>query len=165
MFLSAKLLGEPTIKNIIKGFVLVLLFIPQVFAEQSTFDQSAQVGDEEVIEKGKPVIVDDGINGLVVDQTITVIGRSFYQAFSDAWRDVKDSNDVNVTVNERPSARTGSLVTIEVDRKVVFRRFLPPARANIVSAANQAIAAAARNAKKNKLDKLFRNPDLGADEI
>lgn len=152
-------------KPLAYSFFLVILSIQQGFAADKDFDKSAQLGDEDAIEKGAPVITDDGVNGIIVDQTITVIGRDFYQTFSSAWRDIKGSSDINITINERPSARTGSLITITAGREIIFKRFLPPARANIVSAVNQAIKTASKNIKQNKLDKLFRNPDLGSDEI
>lgn len=147
------------------SLLLIGLFMQQSFAEDNGFDSSSKLGDEQAIEKGAPTIVDDGVHGIIVDQTITVIGRDFYQTFSEKWRDIKKTTDINITINERPNARTGSLITIRADRDLIFRRFLPPARANIVAAVNQAISAASRNIEKNKIDKLFRNPDLGADEI
>lgn len=145
--------------------MLTSLFMHQAFSADKSFDKSLKLGDEQAIEKGAPLITDDGVYGVIVDQTITVIGRDFYQVFSSQWRDVKGSNDINITINERPNARTGSLVTIKADRKVIYRRFLPPARANIIAAVNQAIRSASKNIEKNKIEKLFRNPDLGADEI
>lgn len=152
-------------KSLIYILMLATLSIPQVFAKDNDFDKSSKLDDEEAIDKGTPAIVDDGVNGIVVNQTITVIGRDFYQEFSNRWRDIKESNDVNITITERPSARTGSLITVKVDRKIVFSRFLPPARANIESAVTLAIAAVSKNIKQSRLEKLFRNPDLGADEL
>ena len=152
-------------KRLTYSLLLIYLLTQQLIAAENGFDNSAQLGDEQVIEKGAPRITDDGVNGIVVDQTITVIGRGFYQVFTNRWRDIKGSTDINITINERPNARTGSLITIKANRNIIYRRFLPPARANIVSAADQAITAAAKNIEKNKIDKLFRNPDLGADEL
>ncbi|EEY9441881.1 curli production assembly/transport protein CsgE [Escherichia coli] len=52
------------------------------------------------------------VPGLLTDHTVSSIGHDFYRAFSD--------------INERPSARWGSWITITVNQDVIFQTFLFP---------------------------------------
>ncbi|MGX2838207.1 curli production assembly/transport protein CsgE, partial [Escherichia coli] len=51
------------------------------------------------------------------------IGHDFYRAFSDKW---ESDYTGNLTINERPSARWGSWITITVNQDVIFQTFLFP---------------------------------------
>lgn len=46
--------------------------------------------------------------GIVVDQTLTMIGQSFYQNFVVLWREKAHVERYSLAVRERPSARQGS---------------------------------------------------------
>jgi hypothetical protein len=65
------------------------------------------------------------MKGFIVDNTISHIGHDFYYYFADRLR-ATSRLDFNLVVRERPDARWGSLVTVEFEREVVYRRFLPP---------------------------------------
>ncbi|QOV65699.1 curli production assembly/transport protein CsgE [Kosakonia pseudosacchari] len=63
------------------------------------------------------------VPGLLADHTVSSVGHDFYRAFSDKW----ESNwKGNLTINERPSARWGSWITIIVNQSVVYQTFLFP---------------------------------------
>lgn len=49
------------------------------------------------------------VPGLLTDHTVSSVGHSFYRAFSDKWDSTYTGN---ITINERPSARWGSWITI-----------------------------------------------------
>jgi hypothetical protein len=68
---------------------------------------------------------EDEMQGFIVDNTISHIGHDFYYYFADRLR-ATSRLDFNLVVRERPDARWGSLVTVEFEREVVYRRFLPP---------------------------------------
>ncbi|MGK9171623.1 curli production assembly/transport protein CsgE [Yokenella regensburgei] len=65
------------------------------------------------------------IPGLLTDHTVSSIGHDFYRAFSDKWESTWTGN---LTINERPSARWGSWITIAVNQNVVYQTFLFPTK-------------------------------------
>ena len=110
--------------------------------------------------------LDSAYDGVVVNQTITLVGQDFYQAFVAAWRDKPEAERYALTISERPSAQLGSQVWVEFARRRVYQAVLPPARARIAGigeAAAEATYQAVVQADVQRL--LFRDPDLGADEI
>lgn len=60
------------------------------------------------------------VPGLLTDHTVSSIGHEFYRAFSDKW---ESEYTGNLTINERPSARWGSWITITVNQDVIFQTF------------------------------------------
>ena len=108
----------------------------------------------------------DAYDGVVVNQTVTLVGHDFYRAFVAAWRDKPLSERYAVTVGERPSVKLGSQVWVEFNRRRVYQSFLPPARARVRGVGEQAAEIAYQNVVQSEAQRLlFRDPDLGADEI
>jgi curli production assembly/transport component CsgE len=108
----------------------------------------------------------DLYGGLVTNQTITVAGQDFYQHFVAAWRQRELSESFAISIHERPSARWGSKVWIEYGQRRVFHASLPTARAAIKSLSEHAVAIAQQQIIDTEVERLlFRNADLGADEI
>lgn len=104
--------------------------------------------------------------GVVVNQTITIVGQDFYQSFVTAWRDKPLSERYTVSVHERPSARLGSQVWVEYANRRVFQTFLPPARARLKESSLEAVEVAYQSiVEADVLNLLFRDPDLGPDEL
>lgn len=104
--------------------------------------------------------------GVVVDQTITVAGREFYQHFASLWREKPMSERYAVSVHERPSARWGTQLWVEYAQRRVFQIFLPAVRANVKAASQEAVETAFQNVVDTEVQRLlFRDADLGMDEI
>ena len=107
------------------------------------------------------------VSGIIVDQTITQIGRAFIQGFQKAWRALDGkSQSLNVAVYERPTARNGSLVWVEQNFVRVYQTFLFPGRGNPDAVGE----AAARWVNQRVADieaerVLFADPDLAKDEF
>jgi curli production assembly/transport component CsgE len=111
-------------------------------------------------------VLNELYGGIVVDQTITVIGHEFYQYFVALWRDQDLSNRYAISIHERPTARWGSQIWIEYAQRRVFQTVLPPTRTNIKSMSEQAVEVAYPRVIDVEVQRLlFRDPDLGADEI
>lgn len=118
---------------------------------------------ERRIERG---ISDDYINGIVIDQTITLAGRGFYRRFASAWHDLAPDSLDNLTVYERPSARWGSLIWVERDGKTLFRVFLRPNEAEAAKTGEAAARQVHQKLRELETQKLFRSdPDLAEDEL
>lgn len=108
----------------------------------------------------------DPLSGIVINRTVTVLGRDFYQFFSAAWREQPDGSRYTVSVHERPTAQRGSEMWVQYGQQRVFHAYLSPQR----SAARPVSRRAAAIALKNVIDidvarLLFRDTDLGAEEL
>jgi curli production assembly/transport component CsgE len=105
--------------------------------------------------------------GLVVDRTITHFGAEFVRQFSAHWRQLPEVAETSVTITERPSARWGSIVFVEVDRRPIARVFLYAGRsATIRPLAEAAAQYVARQIADERLaSALLHDPDLARDEL
>lgn len=108
---------------------------------------------------------EDEMMGFIVDNTISHIGHDFYYAFSDRLR-ATSKLDFNLVVRERPDARWGSLVTVEYEREVVYRRFLPPNTTQLHDEAIEAADLVRQQIVQRKLQRLLQDTtDLERDEL
>ncbi|MEH6366645.1 MULTISPECIES: curli production assembly/transport protein CsgE [Pseudomonas] len=108
---------------------------------------------------------EDEIKGFVVDQTISRIGHEFYQHFTDRLRDTSPM-DFNLVVVERPSARWGSLIWVEFERRMLYRSFLQPNTSQLQETAYQAADFVQEGIARQKLEQLFDDTfDMDKDEI
>ncbi|GJL62998.1 MAG: hypothetical protein NPIRA04_16520 [Nitrospirales bacterium] len=80
-----------------------------------------------------------GISGLVVDETRTVVGRNFYEAFTAQWTNLSSTTQ-NIVISELADPRFGSIISVQIGEKVVFRRLLPPRLGDLEEAVDMAIA-------------------------
>ncbi len=84
------------------------------------------------------------IDGLVVDETQSKIGRDFYDAFYAGWEAPQGAVNFTVTVREQPVPSRGARVTVQVNDEMVFRANLQPKLDYIEAAARQAVYYARR---------------------
>ena len=77
--------------------------------------------------------------GMVLGQTVTVAGQDFFQYFVSLWRDKSISERVLITVRERPSARTGSVIWIEHQGHRLLQFALPASRGLLRGLSEQAV--------------------------
>jgi curli production assembly/transport component CsgE len=123
------------------------------------------LAQEETGEVTEESIRRDGLQGVIVDDTATFIGRQFYDAFAVAWLD-QGAGEQNLSVHEQPTAHSGSRIWIEHNRRTLFQVFLSPIRADIEATADRAAASVAQRFKALELERtLFKNPDLAPDEF
>ncbi|MFJ3487512.1 curli production assembly/transport protein CsgE [Pseudomonas sp. NPDC090202] len=113
----------------------------------------AQAGDE------------DEMMGFITDYCISLVCHNFYNAFTDRLR-ATSRMDFNLVVRERPDPRWGSLIWVEYDQRIVYRRFMAPnatqTREMAEDAADQARAAVIQRKLQVQLQD---NTDLGKDEL
>lgn len=103
------------------------------------------------------------IPGLLTDHTVSSVGHSFYRAFSDKW---ESDYPGNLTINERPSARWGSWITITVNQDVIFQTFLFPGKQGLDDNASVALAQTEEALNRLQIDKaLLSTGDLAQDEF
>jgi curli production assembly/transport component CsgE len=103
--------------------------------------------------------------GMTIDQTTTVRGQEFYRRFAELWRETPYADTAVISVSERPSARTGSQVSINYRQKPVFQAQLPTGVGAIASLSEQAVQHVIDNVAQADLQQLALDADLGRDEI
>ena len=138
--------------------IVMILCMPAMSREDAGTNGKGDVDEEKMR--------NEGIRGLIVDNTVTFIGRDFYDAFALAWLDQRVGDIDNLSINERPTARSGSRVWVESNGRSLFQVFLSPVRANIETTARKAARSVARRVEELKIERLlFKNPDLAPDEL
>ncbi len=108
---------------------------------------------------------EDEMMGFIVDDCISLVGHNFYRAFADRLRDTSKL-DFNLVVRERPSARWGSLIWVEYEQRIVYRRFIAPNASQVGEVAEEAADLVRAAVVQRKLQiQLQDNTDLGKDEL
>lgn len=110
--------------------------------------------------------VEEAYGGVVVGQTVTVVGQDFYQYFVARWRDQPSSERYTISVHERPSARLGNLVWVEYERMRLFQTILPVSRSQIRPVGEQAAEITWQRLIEFEIErKLYNDADLAKDEF
>ena len=103
------------------------------------------------------------VPGLLTDHTVSSVGHSFYRAFSDKWESTYTGN---ITINERPSARWGSWITITANQNVIYQTFLFPTKIDFDKNVALALAQSEDAINRLQIDKaLLSTSDLAKDEF
>lgn len=150
-FLSKTMMN---IRTKIFACFLVLFVGNKIFAQEQ--DQSSNESGE---------ISQEGVSGLIVDNTRTFMGRQFYDVFATAWSDQGVADGKNLSVHEQPTAVSGTRIWVEYNQQALFQTFLSPTRARIDAAAKQAAALVAQRFRALELLRLANDPDMGSDEF
>lgn len=117
---------------------------------------------ELLLAAGNLYAVEVEVPGLLTDHTVSSVGHDFYRAFSDKW---ESSYTGNLTINERPSARWGSWITITVNQDLVYQTFLFPTKRDFDNNVNIAIAQTEEALNRRQIDQaLLSTGDLAKDE-
>ncbi|ALB62365.1 Curli production assembly/transport component CsgE [Cronobacter condimenti 1330] len=107
--------------------------------------------------------VEPEIPGLITDRTVSSVGHDFYRDFAEKWDTPFDGN---LSVNEKPSARWGSWITITLDQDVIYQTFLFPSRRGADKEVQMAIAQTNEALQQRQIDKaLLSTGDLTGDEF
>ena len=110
--------------------------------------------------------LEDPLTGIVINRTITVLGKDFYHYFVTAWRELDGKNTYTITVFERPSARFGSEVWVEYRRIRMFHLFMSPARQAARETGETAARTVYESITENEVQRaLFKSPDLAEEEL
>lgn len=107
----------------------------------------------------------DDVGGIVVGQTVTLAGRTFYDSFAAAWNDKEEAERFTVAITERPTARLGSQVFVDYGNRRLLQMFLPPNRSLIPAIGADAAAQVYQAILDYQLAQFFGDPDVGRDEF
>jgi hypothetical protein len=99
--------------------------------------------------------------GVVLNQTLTSLGREFYTNFAVGWSQFNDVEAYVISIRERWSARAGTEMLVFSEDALVFRAPLPrtiPAVTGLSEAAIERVHQVVNEAAIQT--KLFKDPDL-----
>ncbi len=116
--------------------------------------------------KKRKSVFDDPLAGVVINRTVTVQGKDFYQFFATLWRQREAGSRFTISIHERPSARWGSEIWVQFRQNRVFHTFLPPARSATRKISALAVEIVEQNIADSEVERiLVRSPDLGPEEM
>lgn len=157
--------------------LLSLLVIPGlVVAQPSTPEKNQQAEDidQSALEQGSASeqlsrqfnLDEPGLAGILVDRTVTIMGKTFYRDFSQLAMHSALLNRAPLTFHERPDARWGSQLWITEGRKVLFRTQLSPRLSAAEGLARDAIGIVEQRLLEQRLSsQLMPDKDLGKEEL
>ncbi|MGQ7870594.1 CsgE family curli-type amyloid fiber assembly protein [Sunxiuqinia sp. sy24] len=80
------------------------------------------------------------IDGLLVDNTKTKIGRDFYDLFYANWEPPANAKNYTITILEKPFRLTSTLIVVSINEHVVYQSILQPRQEVVEQLSKQAIA-------------------------
>ncbi|TPE44394.1 CsgE family curli-type amyloid fiber assembly protein [Pontibacter mangrovi] len=89
-------------------------------AQQKAYQQLNQF--EEQVRSSADLEVD----GLIVDETITKIGRDFYDVFHRQWEAPPSAKNFTILIKERPTRGNGALIQVALNDELLFEQQLQP---------------------------------------
>src|SRR5690606_24825259 len=78
-------------------------------------------------------------DGLIVDETVTKMGRDFYQVFFSHWEAPPQASDFTIKITEKPMVGIGTRIMVEINNQMVAESPLQPRYDIIESIAKQAV--------------------------
>lgn len=102
--------------SVILSFVFVFLISPVLWAQSKDIE----------------------IDGLVIDQTKSKLGRDFVSNFNLFWETA--AIEYNIIIDEQSDFRAGSWVSLEVNGNLAFKALLKPNQEEIEALAKEAVA-------------------------
>lgn len=91
------------------------------------------------------------VDGLIVDETITKVGRDFYEAFHNKWEPPMFAKNFTILIKEFPTRGNGAFVQILVNDELIFEQHLQPRHDIIEELAGYGVAIAAEYLENNLL--------------
>lgn len=142
--------------------LLVLVHAKVVVAEEGSVlpEQSRQRELRTGVENGwrEP-------SGIVIGQMITPLGKAFFDGFTASWNEQDPEGRFSIAVSERPSARRGSLVSVDYGPRRLYQAFLPARRGQAREAGGAVAEMVFQRILEDQVGQLFADPDLGRDEF
>jgi curli production assembly/transport component CsgE len=125
--------------------ILLLAFtgvaIAQVETKQDTTSKSlVHEQQNRLTEQKLKSSADLEIDGLIVDETVTKTGRTFYDIFHMQWEAPIGVKNFSITIKEKPARGNFSLLSVEVNEESIFEYQLQPRYEMIEEAANYVVS-------------------------
>ena len=102
------------------------------------------------------------IGGLLLDNTISRLGHEFATQFGQYWREIPDSQGLNVQIKEIVLPRAGTKLSVNLGGKVIYVTYMGRRQTPIKERVEQAILILIDAIAQSQNDQ--NNPDLASDE-
>lgn len=66
------------------------------------------------------------IGEMIFDETITKVGRDFYELFFNSWSNPTEIKDFSMTISEKPMPGIGTQITVTIDDQEILKQFVRP---------------------------------------
>lgn len=66
------------------------------------------------------------IGEMIFDETITKVGRDFYEIFFNSWSNPTGIRDFSISISEMPMPGVGTQITVTIDETVIVKQFVRP---------------------------------------
>ena len=138
---------------------------PEVSVASEEQQARRQGEDGVAIQRTRPTL-SDGLSGVMIDRTMTMIGKTFFRQFSQQRLDSPAIRNTSLSIHERPSARWGSLIWITEGNNVLYEATLPPRLNDVDMYASAAVSSVSDQFLRRKVMEALRNdPDMAGDEF
>lgn len=122
------------------AFILLSVFIWFPFVNQQDSIKTKPIPqslknlfDQVIKQPDKSKDVEIEIDGLLVDDTKTKIGKDFYDLFYGSWEAPPQAKNYTISVSEKPFRLTSTLIVVSINENPVYQAVLQP-RQDIVEA-------------------------------
>lgn len=119
-----------SIAGIILCFALVLSL--EAEAQEKPMPQDTTKAEQDINQKPNQFeeairrSADLEVDGLIVDETITKIGRDFYEVFHRQWEAPPAAKNFTILIKERPTRGNGALIQVALNDELLFEQQLQP---------------------------------------
>ena len=80
------------------------------------------------------------IDEMIFDETITKVGRDFYDMFYTNWSNPTQIKDFSITIKEMPMPGIGTQITLSIDDQEILQQFIRPNQELIEMLADYSVA-------------------------
>lgn len=80
------------------------------------------------------------VAGLVIDETITKLGKDFYDLVYRKWESVAPPSNLSIFISEKPMPSLGSQISITVDNNLIFQQVIRPNEETLNELSDYAVA-------------------------
>lgn len=118
------------------GTLCCALLLPESVFGQKLENQQVTSGQDSVRQGAQPRAsqfeehvrssADLEVDGLIVDETITKIGRDFYDVFHRQWEAPPSAKNFTILIKERPTRGNGALIQVALNDELLFEQQLQP---------------------------------------
>jgi curli production assembly/transport component CsgE len=84
------------------------------------------------------------IGEMIFDETITKVGRDFYELFFNSWSNPTEIKDFSMTISEKPMPGIGTQITVTIDDQEILKQFVRPNQEMIEMLAEYTVGLASR---------------------
>ena len=84
------------------------------------------------------------IGEMIFDETITKVGRDFYELFFNSWTNPTQIKDFSITIKERPMPGMGTQIRVFMDEHEILSQFIQPNLEQIEMLAEYTVGLASR---------------------